>query len=134
MRGSRKGKTAPQDLSLYSGHQKHRCGGKADLFICRPDTLPDLFVRLAAADQPFELLQIPGRPADIRKRNAARDVLHHIEVMSDIAVEDPLLRGMDPVLKDGHVMEYGKAKDVLEDPQNDYTKKLLSAVPRLRRA
>ena len=30
-------------------------------------------------------------------------------------------------------MEYAAAKDVLENPQNDYTVKLLSAVPRLRR-
>ena len=37
------------------------------------------------------------------------------------------------VLQDGNVMEYGRAKDVLENPQNAYTKKLLSAVPRLRR-
>jgi ABC-type glutathione transport system ATPase component len=37
------------------------------------------------------------------------------------------------VLQNGHMMEYGKAKDILENPQNDYTRKLLSAVPRLRR-
>ena len=37
------------------------------------------------------------------------------------------------VLSNGRVMEYAAAKDVLENPQNDYTVKLLSAVPRLRR-
>ena len=36
-------------------------------------------------------------------------------------------------LQDGNVMEYGRAKDVLENPRNGYTRKLFSAVPRLRR-
>ena len=53
-------------------------------------------------------------------------VTHDIGVVSTMA--DSIL-----VLQDGNVMEYGKAKDVLNNPQNDYTKKLLSAVPRLRR-
>jgi ABC-type dipeptide/oligopeptide/nickel transport system ATPase component len=53
-------------------------------------------------------------------------VTHDIGVVS--AMADSIL-----VLQNGNVMEYGKAKDVLENPQNDYTKKLLSAVPRLRR-
>jgi ABC-type dipeptide/oligopeptide/nickel transport system ATPase component len=37
------------------------------------------------------------------------------------------------VLKDGHMMEYGPAKEILHNPTNDYTKMLLSAVPRLKR-
>jgi ABC-type dipeptide/oligopeptide/nickel transport system ATPase component len=37
------------------------------------------------------------------------------------------------VLQDGRVMEYGRVKEVLDNPQNNYTRKLLSAVPRLRR-
>ena len=53
-------------------------------------------------------------------------VTHDIGVVS--AMADSIL-----VLQNGNVMEYGKAKDVLENPQNDYTRKLLSAVPRLRR-
>ena len=53
-------------------------------------------------------------------------VTHDIGVVS--AMADSIL-----VLQNGYMMEYGKAKDVLENPRNDYTKKLLSAVPRLRR-
>ena len=53
-------------------------------------------------------------------------VTHDIGVVS--AMADSIL-----VLQNGHVMEYGSAKDVLESPQNDYTRSLLSAVPRLRR-
>ncbi|MBR5093889.1 MAG: hypothetical protein IK095_02220 [Oscillospiraceae bacterium] len=51
---------------------------------------------------------------------------HDIGVVS--AMADSII-----VLQNGNVMEYGRAKDVLEDPQNDYTRKLLRAVPRLRR-
>ena len=53
-------------------------------------------------------------------------VTHDIGVVS--AMADSIV-----VLSNGRVMEYAAAKDVLENPQNDYTVKLLSAVPRLRR-
>lgn len=54
-------------------------------------------------------------------------VTHDIGVVSAIA--DTVL-----VLQQGNIREYGRAQDVLNTPQNDYTRKLLSAVPRLRRA
>ena len=38
-----------------------------------------------------------------------------------------------PRLKDGKTVEYGKTGDVLVNPQADYTRALLAAVPRLRR-
>lgn len=53
-------------------------------------------------------------------------VTHDIGVVS--AMADRIL-----VLKDGNTMEYGHAEEVLNHPQNDYTKKLLAAVPKLRR-
>lgn len=53
-------------------------------------------------------------------------VTHDIGVVS--AMADSIL-----VLKDGNTMEYGNAEDILNHPQNEYTQKLLSAVPRLRR-
>ena len=53
-------------------------------------------------------------------------VTHDIGVVS--AMADSIV-----VLSNGRVMEYAATKDVLENPQNDYTVKLLSAVPRLRR-
>ena len=37
------------------------------------------------------------------------------------------------VLKNGKMVEYGEAKKVLNHPQDPYTKKLLAAVPRLKR-
>lgn len=54
-------------------------------------------------------------------------VTHDIGVVS--AMADTVL-----VLKDGKVMEYGRARQVLNEPEREYTRKLLSAVPKLRRA
>ncbi len=38
------------------------------------------------------------------------------------------------VMKDGVVVESGGARDVLERPRQEYTKKLLAAAPKLRRS
>lgn len=54
-------------------------------------------------------------------------VAHNIGVIG--AMADKVL-----VLKDGETVEYGQARQVLENPQAEYTRALLSAVPRLRRA
>ena len=54
-------------------------------------------------------------------------VSHNIGVMR--AMADKVL-----VMKNGEAVEYGKTQQVLENPQADYTRALLSAVPRLRRA
>lgn len=54
-------------------------------------------------------------------------VTHDIGVAS--AMADTVL-----VLKEGRVVEYGPARQVLREPQAAYTRKLLAAVPKLRRA
>ena len=54
-------------------------------------------------------------------------VTHDISVAA--AMADTVL-----VLKDGNMMEYGEAKKVIDSPENDYTKHLMEAVPRLKRA
>ena len=53
-------------------------------------------------------------------------VTHNLGVVR--AVADRVL-----VMKDGEAVEYGDTARVLEHPERDYTRKLLSAVPRLRR-
>ena len=53
-------------------------------------------------------------------------VAHNLGVIG--AMADNVL-----VLKDGKAVEYGKTGDVLANPQADYTRALLAAVPRLRR-
>ena len=54
-------------------------------------------------------------------------VSHNIGVIR--AMADKVL-----VLKDGETVEYGDTRQVLGNPQADYTRALLSAVPSLRRA
>ena len=86
------------------------------------------------ADEPTSALDVAVQRQVVEEMLNVRDVFgtaiiivtHDIGVVS--AMADSIL-----VLQDGRVMEYGRAKDVLEKPRNDYTRKLLSAVPRLRR-
>ena len=37
------------------------------------------------------------------------------------------------VLKEGKIVEMGKTKDIINNPKEEYTKKLMDAVPRLKR-
>lgn len=86
------------------------------------------------ADEPTSALDVAVQRQVVQQMLALREmfgtaiilVTHDIGVVSAIA--DTVL-----VLKEGQVMEYGAAKQVLEAPENVYTRKLLSAVPRLRR-
>ena len=86
------------------------------------------------ADEPTSALDVAVQRQVVEEMMNIRDVFgtaiiivsHDIGVVS--AMADSIL-----VLQNGNVMEYGRAKDVLENPRNDYTVKLLSAVPRLRR-
>lgn len=86
------------------------------------------------ADEPTSALDVAVQRQVVEEMLRVRDVFgtaiivvtHDIGVVS--AMADSIL-----VLKSGNVMEYGRTKDILENPQNDYTRELLSAVPRLRR-
>ncbi len=87
------------------------------------------------ADEPTSALDVAVQKQVVMEMRQMRDmfgtaiiiVTHDIGVVS--AMADRVL-----VLNYGNVMEYGDAERVLNTPQNDYTKKLLSAVPRLRRS
>ena len=86
------------------------------------------------ADEPTSALDVAVQRQVVEEMLSVRDVFgtaiiivtHDIGVVS--AMADSIL-----VLQNGNVMEYGRAEDILDNPQNDYTRKLLSAVPRLRR-
>ncbi len=53
-------------------------------------------------------------------------VTHNIGVIG--AMADKVL-----VMRNGETVEYGDARQVLYEPQAEYTKQLMSAVPRLKR-
>ena len=86
------------------------------------------------ADEPTSALDVAVQRQVVEEMLHVREVFGTaiIIVTHDIGVVSAMADSI-VVLCGGRVMEYGRAKDVLEDPQNDYTKKLLSAVPRLRR-
>ena len=86
------------------------------------------------ADEPTSALDVAVQRQVVEEMLNVREVFCTaiIIVTHDIGVVSAMANSI-LVLQDGNVMEYGKAKDVLENPQNDYTRKLLSAVPRLRR-
>ena len=52
-------------------------------------------------------------------------VTHHLGIASKMA-------DYIGIMKSGRMIEYGPAKEILENPQNEYTKNLLKAVPRLK--
>lgn len=87
------------------------------------------------ADEPTSALDVAVQRQVVQEMLRIRElfgtaiilVTHDIGVVS--AMADTVL-----VLQNGNQMEYGPAKEVLEDPQDAYTKKLLSAVPKLRRS
>lgn len=86
------------------------------------------------ADEPTSALDVAVQRQVVEEMLRVREefgtaiilVTHDIGVVS--AMADTIL-----VLQNGNVMEYGSTDEVLKHPQNDYTKKLLSAVPGLRR-
>ena len=90
----------------------------AILFADEPTSALDVAVQKQVVTEMMELRDLFGTAIII--------VTHDIGVVS--AMSDNVL-----VLQNGNMMEYGNAKQVLENPQNPYTQKLLSAVPRLRR-
>ena len=87
------------------------------------------------ADEPTSALDVAVQRQVVQEMLHVRElfgtaiiiVTHDIGVVS--AMADTVL-----VLQNGNKMEYGPVKEVLEHPQNIYTKELLSAVPKLRRS
>lgn len=86
------------------------------------------------ADEPTSALDVAVQKQVVQEMLRLQDlfgtaiilVTHDIGVVS--AMADTVL-----VLKDGRRMEYGNAEQVLNAPENPYTKRLLAAVPKLRR-
>ena len=90
--------------------------------------------RILFADEPTSALDVTIQKQVVTEMIRLRElfgtaiiiVTHDMSVVR--AMADTVL-----ILKDGKKVEYGKAEDVLNHPQNAYTQQLLSAVPVLRR-
>lgn len=90
--------------------------------------------RVLFADEPTSALDVTIQKQVVEEMLLVRRtfgtsivlVTHNLGVIG--AMADRIL-----VLKDGEALEYGKTQDVLTNPQADYTRALLAAVPKLRR-
>ena len=86
--------------------------------------------KILLADEPTSALDVTTQAQIIRQIVDIRDeygvavimVTHNLGVAS--YVSNKLM-----VMKGGHVVEYGKREDVIANPQDEYTKQLLKAVP-----
>lgn len=86
------------------------------------------------ADEPTSALDVSIQKQVVEEMLMVRErfgtaivlVTHNIGVVT--AMADHVL-----VMKDGRVVEYGDADQILEQPREVYTRTLMSAVPRLRR-
>lgn len=90
--------------------------------------------KLLLADEPTSALDVYVQRQVVEEMLLIREtygtsiiiVTHNIGVVG--AMADKVL-----VMKNGEAVEYGETAQILEDPREDYTKKLMAAVPRLRR-
>ena len=91
--------------------------------------------KVLMADEPTSALDVSIQKQLVDEMKLMRDlygtaivlVTHNMGVVSAIA--DNML-----VLKNGTIMEYGETKSVIRSTKDAYTRMLISAVPRLRRA
>ena len=90
--------------------------------------------KLLLADEPTSALDVTVQKQVVEELLLMREeyntamilVTHNIGVVRMMA--DRIL-----VLQNGHVREYGETENVLENPQDPYTKKLMGSVLRLKR-
>ena len=91
--------------------------------------------KLLLADEPTSALDVTVQKQVVEELLFMREeyntamilVTHNIGVVRMMA--DRVL-----VLQDGHVREYGETENVLENPQDSYTKKLMESVLRLKKS
>lgn len=90
--------------------------------------------RLLMCDEPTSALDVTTANMvveELLKRRQEQNtailmVTHHLGIAAHMA--DSIV-----IMKDGHMIEYGPAETIFNSPKEEYTKKLMEDVPRLRR-
>lgn len=90
--------------------------------------------KILLADEPTSALDVCSQKQIVEQMQLVRKIFgtsilivtHNLGVIK--AMADNVL-----IMKDGAMVEYGTIEDVLYHPQMDYTKRLIAAVPQLRR-
>ena len=87
------------------------------------------------ADEPTSALDVSVQKQAVEELLLIRELYHTaiIIVTHNIGVVRTMADRV-VVMKDGRMVESGDARDVLEHPEQEYTKTLMAAVPRLRRS
>ena len=88
--------------------------------------------QLILADEPTSALDVTTNAQVIKELKAINNeygtamiiVTHNIDALRKLA--DNVM-----IMRDGVMLEYGKTSDVLNNPQNEYTRKLIKASPKL---
>jgi peptide/nickel transport system ATP-binding protein len=119
------------DAARRADHYPHQFSGgmRQRIMIAMALSMePDLII----ADEPTTALdvtvqaQILALLAEIRRDTGAGLILitHDLAVVSEVADRIVVMRG-------GRLVERGSVEDVFSDPQHEYTRRLLDAVPRI---
>ncbi|SDE38789.1 peptide/nickel transport system ATP-binding protein [Paracoccus isoporae] len=118
----------PQDSTArrpraFSGGQRQRIA-VARALIARP--------RVLLADEPVSALDLSTRVRVIDLLSDLSQEVTLVLVSHDVAIVAALCPRL-VVLQHGRAVEAGATADILSDPQHDYTRMLLSSLPRLPR-